>query len=328
MEGTSSVVRREVEVERGRRIKTRDVPVRRYGGRDDRLQCDGVHKVGDRILRVHLSGGLLVSCLLKSVAVPLCATHSAPLAGDVVTLVLVAFLLLVPAGGGADDGPPAAASNRAGGGRATADLVHLVRDGVGGAANHLGLDGRGDPPLGLAALHLALPVILALLVRVERLHGIHDVGLVEAKVLGAGDGRLGRRRQVLAGLAACLDLSVDPLQDGRPAACAALRDERLVRAVQSYDAKGREWPVHAALPNDVALVDAQRVEGDRGAEQRARFESLGENVAGVEPALLDAKRAGLDHLCRLVRLLLDPSPVRVTPGRNDSSLLCGRFWLL
>ena len=109
------------------------------------------------------------------------------------------------------------------------------------------------------------------------------VGLVEPKVLGARNGRLGRRRQVLARTPTSLDLRIDALQDlssvcvcggggcrlaieadvlglepavrrrrrrvsedkrqsaaaaaqahPRPAACAALGNQRLVRAVQCH----------------------------------------------------------------------------------------------
>lgn len=62
-------------------------------------------------------------------------------------------------------------------------------------------------------LCLACPVGGAGVVRVQRLDGFHDGGVVEAKVLGAGDRRARRRRQVLARGDALRDDAVDAFED-------------------------------------------------------------------------------------------------------------------
>ena len=60
-----------------------------------------------------------------------------------------------------------------------------------------------------------LPVLLVLTLWVQGLDCLHHLWLVEAKVLGARDGGLGRRRERLALAAAGLDLVVDAAEDLR-----------------------------------------------------------------------------------------------------------------
>ena len=56
----------------------------------------------------------------------------------------------------------------------------------------------------------------------------------------------------------------------------------------------------SALIDDVALMHAERVQRDGRPEQRAGLEPFREDVARVEPALLETQGARLDELGRLV----------------------------
>ena len=59
------------------------------------------------------------------------------------------------------------------------------------------------------------PVLLVLTLWIQGLDRLHHLWLVEAKVLGARDGGLGRRRERLALASARLDLVVDAAEDLR-----------------------------------------------------------------------------------------------------------------
>lgn len=70
-----------------------------------------------------------------------------------------------------------------------------------------------------------------------------------------------------------------PAPHRRPAARAALGDQRVVGAVGRRDHKGGRGPVLPLLAQDLALVRGQGVEGHAGAEGGGAAEALGENVA-------------------------------------------------
>ena len=75
-----------------------------------------------------------------------------------------------------------------------------------------------------------------------------------------------------------------------PAACAGLGIQRLLSSVHGSHSEGGSGPILAILPQDAALVHAQHVQHDRGAEVDSAGEAIRKDVAAVEPAWLSPAR--------------------------------------